>query len=49
VHIGVLQRKHETAGAALAARFLSWCFALNQLTEPQRETLFADSAWSGKQ
>jgi hypothetical protein len=45
----MLQRQHEAAGAAFAARFLSWCFAMDQLSEPQRETLFADSAWSRKQ
>lgn len=49
VHVRVLQREHEAAGAAFTAWFLSWCFALDQLSEPQRETLFADSTWSGKQ
>jgi len=49
VHVRVLQRLHEATGAAFTAWFLSWCIALDQLSEPQRETLFADSTWSGQQ
>jgi hypothetical protein len=46
----MLQRQYHPAGTAFPARFLgAWCFALDQLSEPQRETLFADSSWSGKQ
>jgi hypothetical protein len=49
VHIRVLQQCHKSTGAAFAARFLAWCIALEQLGEPQRETLFTDPAWSGQQ
>jgi hypothetical protein len=45
----MLQTLHKAAGPAFSARFLAWCFALDQLGEPQRETLFADTSWSGQQ
>src|SRR2546426_1558160 len=51
VQIRVLQRQHEPARAALAARLLAppRCLAMDQLCEPQRETLLADATGSGKQ
>jgi hypothetical protein len=51
VHIGVLQRQHETAWAALAARLLAppRCLAMDQLGEPQRETLLPHATRAGKQ
>jgi len=49
VHVGVLQRNHKSARAALAARFLAWGFAMNQLGKPQRETLLPDAARARKQ
>jgi hypothetical protein len=45
----VLHCLHKAAGAAFTAWFLASCVALDQLGEPQRETLFADTAWPGKQ
>jgi hypothetical protein len=45
----VLQRKYEPTRAALAARFLAWCFAMDQLGKPQRETLLPDATRTGKQ
>ena len=49
VHVGVLQRNHKPARAALAARFLAWCFAMDQLGKPQRETLLPYATRTGKQ
>jgi len=49
VHVRVLQVLHKATGAAFTARFLAWCFAMDQLCEPQRETLFADTTWPGQQ
>jgi hypothetical protein len=49
VHVGVLQRNHKSARAALAARFLAWGFAMDHLGKPQRETLLPDTTRSGKQ
>jgi len=48
VHVGVLQRNHKSARAALAARFLAWDFAMDQLGKPQRETLLPDTTRTGK-
>ena len=53
MHVGVLQREHQVTRAAFAARFLPrpprGCFTVNQLSKPQRETLFTDSTRSGQQ
>ena len=51
MHVRVLERKHQATGSALAAWLLPnpWCFAMNQLGEPQRETLFPDPLRPGKQ
>jgi len=49
VHVGVLQRCYKPTRAALAARFLAWGFAMDQLGKPQRETLLPDTTRSGKQ
>jgi hypothetical protein len=49
VHVGVLQRSHELARAALAARFLARCFAMDQLGKPQRETLLPYATRTDKQ
>ena len=49
MHIRVLQCLHEAAGPAFTARLPAWCIALEQLGEPQRETLFADTTWPGKE
>jgi hypothetical protein len=49
----MLQRLYEAARATFSARFARLVttrrFALDQLGEPQRETLLADSTGSGKQ
>jgi len=52
VHVGMLQRNHKTTRAAFTARFLGialWCFTVNQLGKPQRETLLPDAAGARKQ
>src|SRR5438552_2715741 len=51
VHVWMLQRQHEPAGAALAARLLgrARCLAVDQLGEPKRETLLSDASGAGKQ
>jgi len=49
VHVGVLQRSDKSARAALTARFLAWCFAVDQLGKPQRETLLPYASRTGKQ
>ena len=55
MHVRMLQREHQAAGSAFAARLLprappapTGCFAVNQLGEPQRESLFADPLRPGK-
>ncbi len=58
MHVWVLQREHQAAGSAFAARLLPRVppaplappgrFAMNQLGEPQRETLFANPLRPGK-
>jgi len=49
VHVGVLQRSDKSARAALTARFLAWCFAVDQLGKPQRKTLLPYATRTGKQ
>ncbi|OLC08833.1 MAG: hypothetical protein AUH41_07135 [Gemmatimonadetes bacterium 13_1_40CM_66_11] len=51
MHVWMLQRQHEPAGAAFAARLLgrARCLAMDQLGEPKRETLLSDATGAGKQ